>query len=72
MLKGKVKLGKVNCDDEPDLKSRFEVSGFPTIKVWESGVANKMDQNPEEYTGGRLADNIRDYGLKLMNQDTQS
>jgi len=72
MLKGKVKLGKVNCDEEPELKSRFEVGGYPTIKAWEAGIANKMDHMGEEYTGGRLGYNIRDFGLTLINEDISS
>ncbi|KAG0448199.1 hypothetical protein HPP92_027943, partial [Vanilla planifolia] len=33
-LKGKVKLGHVNCDAEKSLMSRFNVQGFPTILVF--------------------------------------
>ena len=69
MLKGKVKVGKVNCDDEPNLKARFEVSGFPTIKAWEAEIGNKMDQASEEYQGGRLGYEIRDFGLTLINEE---
>nr|CAD1826204.1 unnamed protein product [Ananas comosus var. bracteatus] len=33
-LKGKVKLGHVDCDAEKSLMSRFNVQGFPTILVF--------------------------------------
>ena len=34
---GKVKVGKVNIDDEPDLASRFGVMSIPTLLVFEQG-----------------------------------
>ncbi|KAK1575616.1 hypothetical protein Q3G72_006975 [Acer saccharum] len=33
-LKGKVKLGHVDCDSDKSLMSRFNVQGFPTILVF--------------------------------------
>ena len=33
-LLGKVKLGKVDCTKELELKSRYKIDGFPTLKVF--------------------------------------
>ena len=46
-----VPLAKVDCDAESDLCGRFDVSGYPTIKLFQGGVA-------EEYNGPREADGI--------------
>ena len=35
---GKVKVGKVNIDDEPDLASRFGVMSIPTVMLFKGGV----------------------------------
>lgn len=34
---GKVKVGKVNVDDEPDLASAFRVASIPTVVVIKDG-----------------------------------
>jgi protein disulfide-isomerase A6 len=39
----------VDATASPDLGSRFEVKGYPTIKYFAKGAAD----TPEEYTGGR-------------------
>ena len=36
---GKVKVGKVNIDDEPDLASRFGVMSIPTAILFKNGQA---------------------------------
>ncbi len=39
---GKIKVGKVNVDDEPDLANRFRISAIPTLFVLKGGsVVNK-------------------------------
>lgn len=49
-LKGVVKVGAVNCDDEKSLAGRFGVRGFPTIKIF--GADKKK---PTDYNGARTA-----------------
>lgn len=49
-LKGVVKVGAVNCDDEKSLAGRFGVRGFPTIKIF--GADKKK---PLDYNGARTA-----------------
>lgn len=50
-LKGVIKVGAVNADDHKSLGGRYQVNGFPTIKIF---GANKS--KPEDYQGGRTAD----------------
>ena len=38
---GKIKVGKVNVDEEPELSSIFNVSSIPTLVVIDHGKANK-------------------------------
>ncbi|CAO2814215.1 unnamed protein product [Amaranthus hypochondriacus] len=60
-LKGKVKLGHVNCDEEKSLMSRFKVQGFPTILVF---GADK--ESPFPYEGARTASAIESYALDQL------
>ncbi|KAL4354689.1 hypothetical protein GQ457_06G027310 [Hibiscus cannabinus] len=57
-LKGKVKLGHVDCDSEKSLMSRFNVQGFPTILVF---GADK--DSPVPYEGSRTASAIESFAL---------
>jgi len=43
-LKGVVKLGKVNCDEEKALATRFGINSFPTIKFYKRG-SEKSDHH---------------------------
>eukprot|EP00898_Chlorokybus_atmophyticus_P008147 jgi/Chlat1/8333/Chrsp8S08092 len=52
-LKGKVKLGAVDCDVEVDLARKYGVQGFPTIKLF--GVDKRR---PEDYNEARTASAI--------------
>lgn len=53
-LKGKARLGAVDCDVEKALCSKYDVKGFPTIKVFKEGGSSKV----EDYNGARDADGI--------------
>ena len=39
---GKVKVGKVNVDEEPELASAFRVASIPTVVVMKEGKAANM------------------------------
>ncbi|XP_058220147.1 protein disulfide isomerase-like 2-3 [Rhododendron vialii] len=60
-LKGKVKLGHVDCDAEKSLMSRFNVQGFPTIFVF---GADK--DSPFPYEGARTASAIESFALEQL------
>lgn len=53
------KLAKVDATVEKALGSRFKIEGFPTIKIFRSGV-------PSPYEGGRTAKDIVGYMKKQM------
>ena len=38
---GKVTVGKINVDDEPDLAQKFSVASIPTLLVIKDGAENK-------------------------------
>uniref|UniRef100_A0A7N0TAM6 protein disulfide-isomerase n=1 Tax=Kalanchoe fedtschenkoi TaxID=63787 RepID=A0A7N0TAM6_KALFE len=60
-LKGKVKFGHVNCDEEKSLMARFNVQSFPTILVF---GADK--DTPTPYEGGRVASAIESFALEQL------
>lgn len=64
-LKGKVKLGHVNCDEEKSLMSKFNVEGFPTILVF---GADK--DSPIPYQGARTASAIESFALEQLETNT--
>jgi thioredoxin 1 len=40
---GKIKIGKVNVDEEPELSSKFRVMSIPTLILFKDGqIANQM------------------------------
>lgn len=60
MLQGVVKVGAVNVDEHKDLGGKFEVRGFPTIKIFGD---NKY--KPEDYNGARTAKDIVETALRV-------
>lgn len=47
----KVKIIKVNCDENKDLATKHGVSGFPTIKYFPNGMSSHT--NSKQYSGER-------------------
>jgi thioredoxin 1 len=43
-MKGKLRFGKVNVDEQPDLSEKFEVASIPTLLLFKDGkvVANRV------------------------------
>ena len=39
---GKVKVGKVNVDEQPELAAAFRVTGIPTVVVMKEGSVTNM------------------------------
>jgi protein disulfide-isomerase A1 len=55
-----VKLAQIDCTEERDLCSKFEIRGYPTLKVFKGDEVNVSD-----YPGQRLSDAIVSYMTKL-------
>ncbi|KAG5880025.1 hypothetical protein JTB14_032200 [Gonioctena quinquepunctata] len=66
-LKGVVKVGAVNVDEHKELGGRYEVRGFPTIKIFS---ANKY--KPKDYNGERTARDIVEAALKAAKGKVKS
>jgi len=43
-MKGSMKVGKVNVDEQPELSEKFEVASIPTILLFKDGkiIANRV------------------------------
>jgi protein disulfide isomerase len=65
LKKDKIPLAKVDATVEKELGSRFGVTGYPTLKVFKSGVATA-------YSGPREADGIVKYMKKQAEPATKA
>jgi hypothetical protein len=54
-LKGQVSVGTVDCDAQTELKSRFDIRGFPTLKMFVDG------EEVTEYRGPRTLDALKQF-----------
>ena len=59
----KVKIIKVNCDENKDLANKHGVNGFPTIKYFPNGMSNH--NNSKQYSGERNANEFSKF-IKSM------
>lgn len=58
---GKVVLGKVDCDRETSIASRFHITKYPTLKIVRNGQVTKR-----EYRGQRSVDAFVDFVRKQL------
>lgn len=58
---GKVVLGKVDCDRETAIASRFHISKYPTLKIVRNGQLSKR-----EYRGQRSAEAFLEFVKKQL------
>lgn len=56
-MKGLVKVGSVNCDNEKSTCGQYGIRGFPTIKIFGS------KKTPTDYSGQRTASAIAEFAL---------
>lgn len=66
-LKGVIKVGSVNADQHSELGGKYNVRGFPTIKIF---GANK--QSPTDYNGQRTAKAIAEAALAEAKKKVQA
>lgn len=62
-LKGKVVIAALDATVHTASANKYEVRGFPTIKVFPAG---KKDGSAEDYNGGRGASDIVNFALEKM------
>lgn len=58
---GRVVLGKVDCDKESSIASRFQISKYPTLKIIRNGQLTKR-----EYRGQRSAEAFAEFVEKQL------
>ena len=58
-----VKVGAVNADEHKSLGGKYNIRGFPTIKIFGTGKAD-----PEDFNGPRTAAGIVDAALNAASQ----
>ena len=60
-----VTIAKIDADAHRDIGGAFDVRGFPTIKFFKKGVSAR-DSKGEDYAGGRTANDLIDYIIKVI------
>lgn len=63
-LGGVVRFGRVNCEDHRELATKYQIQGFPTIKIFPPFRDRK--RTPTLYEGARTAQSIADAVLKEL------
>lgn len=58
---GKVVMGKVDCDQESSVASRFHISKYPTLKIIRNGQPTKR-----EYRGARTVEAFAEFVKKQL------
>jgi protein disulfide-isomerase-like protein len=56
---GPAKVVSVNCDENKELAQQHGIKGFPTIRLYPTGMSNASDYN--EYQGARTMDGFSSY-----------
>jgi len=72
-LKGLVKVGAVNCDEEKELAGHFKIQGLPTIKLFpseqtivETPQGKAMEKKAVDYSGAREATAIVNFAISNL------
>ena len=53
-FKNKPKFAKVDATVDKELGARFEIAGFPTLKIFRKGVVHKYDGPRQDEKGATL------------------
>ncbi|KAN0037306.1 hypothetical protein ACTFIV_002647 [Dictyostelium citrinum] len=65
-LKGLVKIGAINCDEEKELCGQYQIQGFPTLKFFSTNPKTGKKGQPEDYQGARSASEIAKFSLAKL------
>ncbi|KAM9965174.1 hypothetical protein ACTFIW_004979 [Dictyostelium discoideum] len=65
-LKGLVKIGAINCDEEKELCGQYQIQGFPTLKFFSTNPKTGKKGQPEDYQGARSASEIAKFSLSKL------
>jgi len=65
-MKGLVKVGAIDCDQEKELCGGFGIKGFPTVKIFKPSGNSKKPPTPEDYNGQRTAAALAKYATDMM------
>jgi len=65
-LKNMVKFGAVDCTVETSLAQRYDIKGYPTIKVFGPGVVGKAKDKSTDYQGPRTSQGLSTFALNLI------
>lgn len=57
---GKVVMGKVDCDREGSVATRFHITKYPTLKMFRNGMPAK-----KEYRGKRINNVIHQFIINI-------
>ena len=68
-LKGKVKVGAVDATVHTVTASRYQIQGYPTIKVFNAGA--KDSRSVEDYQGQRTASDIIQFALDKLSESIE-
>lgn len=63
-LKGKVKLGAVDATVHTSTASKYQIQGYPTIKLFTAG--KKGEDSVVEYDGGRTSSDIVNWAIEKL------
>ncbi|XP_076361800.1 protein disulfide-isomerase A6 homolog CaBP1 [Tachypleus tridentatus] len=66
-LKGVVKVGAVDADQQKSLSGEYGVKGFPTVKIF---GANK--RSPQDYSGARTAQGLVDAAFRELRKNVDA
>lgn len=57
---GKIKVGKINVDENPDIAMRYDVRSIPTLILFKNGqiVSHMVGVQPKPFITGEIEKNI--------------
>ncbi|XP_058515736.1 protein disulfide-isomerase A6 homolog [Ochotona princeps] len=70
VLKGKVRVGKVDATTEKILASTYQIQGFPTLKLFPLGEKNVA--LVKDYEGSRTLEALTNYALEFYSAKVQA